>query len=114
MSDIYCPPPDPSDYLDKEIVYPDLEGKEQKKSTDLTHNDINFDDSKTGKSQINLEDDLAKVRAKKLQARIQSESYIRSSKSQTVLGAISDRPIKSGRFIYSIQANILKKVVNEI
>lgn len=113
MSDIYCPPPDPSDYLNKEIVYPDLEGKEQKKSTDLTHNDINFDDSKTGKSQINLEDDLVKARAKKLQARIQSES-LRSSKSQTALRAISARPIKSGRFIYVTQANTLKKVVNEI
>jgi len=117
MSDVYCPPPDPSDYLDNQIEYPTPEGKESTKSTDMTHNDINFDEPKVGKQesvQTNIEDDLAKIRAKKLQARIPSGVYSKSSKSQTTLRVVGDRLVKSGRTIHLTQADTLKKVVNEI
>lgn len=117
MSDIYCPFPDPSDYLNKGIEYPTPEGKDQKKSTDSTYNDINYNDSKIGKQesiQTNVEDNLAKTKAKKLQTRIQSEFYTKSSKSQTILKTSRDRSVKFGKMIYLTQVNTLRKAVNEI
>lgn len=117
MSDSYCPPPDPSDYLDGGIQYPNPVGKEKIKSVDNDHNDINYDDPKIDKNLnvgVGLEDDMAKLRAKKLQTRIQSDLKNQTSKSIIRLRAPGDIASKSTRSVYPVQSNTIRKVVNEI
>ena len=117
MSDNYCPPPDPEDYLNTGIQYPTPEGKEWKKSTSVTHNDINFDDDKSNKNQAtlsNVQDDADKARALKLQAQIKDQFSNKSNKSQRAIRTSGDRSVKSIQSVYAVQSNTVRKAVNEI
>lgn len=54
MSDQYCPPASSSDYLKSGISYPDSEGKESERSSDVDHNDLDNGSNVTGKTTVSV------------------------------------------------------------
>lgn len=117
MSDTYCPPPDSSDYLQNGIEYPVPEGKESTRATDLTHNDINFDDPKTSKVQrsvVDSQQEALKARALKARQSILRNTSNDTNKSVVLLRAPGSRTGKINRSLLPSQYNVARKAVNEI
>lgn len=111
MSDPYCPPPDPSKYLESGIEYEPAIGKESTKSLDDDHNRINYEGDVVGKSPTSsalntTTESINKVKetlqiAAEAPAKLASSLSFGTKSAKTLATAIN-------------ASNIQRKVVNEI